>query len=121
MTAASTDKGANSRMVRLPKTSRESMSRPRLSVPNGYLAEGPVLIALESWASGLWGAITGAKMATRIQKTTIVRPIIATREPRITEKVSHRRRPALARLVLLMLSGTMAPPYEYRMRGLRNV
>ena len=105
------------------------MSRPSLSVPSRWVADGPWLIALESWAVALCGAIRGAKIATRIQKTTIARPMVATRDLKMIERPLQRpltgfaRRGGILPWVCLL---SCASPYGmfdhvYRIRGLRKV
>src|SRR3712207_9419348 len=54
--------------MRLPMMIRLNMSRKRLSVPNGYAAEGG-LSRGKPTRSAAWGAITGAKIASRISRT----------------------------------------------------
>ncbi len=54
-------------------------------------------MALESCASGSWGAMSGAKMATSTQKTTIASPITATGERKMMAKLSQACLKALGR------------------------
>ena len=70
------------RETRPPQMIRERMSRPRSSVPSQWWALGAALMARRSWALGLCGATSGAKMAARIITTRKTRPATAQQSDR---------------------------------------
>ena len=61
--------GVTIRMSLDPTRTRESTSRPRLSVPNQCAPDGPVLLNSSCCASGLYGAIERPKIAQTTQNT----------------------------------------------------
>ena len=63
--AISTDTTPASRLARAPNTTRDSTSRPFSSVPIQCASDGALRIAVQLVAIGSYGAISGAKIATR--------------------------------------------------------
>ncbi|MNW04284.1 hypothetical protein D3C71_2003510 [compost metagenome] len=59
---------------RAPKTSRDSMSRPSVSVPNQCAAEGGSSRSPSDWAAGSASGSSGAPSATIAMKPTMTRP-----------------------------------------------
>src|SRR5262249_11439107 len=102
--------------TRAPQMTRESVSRPRSSVPNGCAQLGALRIALQLVAFGSAGASQGAASATITKASTTSRPPTAggrrarrrqatrTRSPRI----APARGPAASTAVAGALSGLIA-------------
>src|SRR5258706_643320 len=65
--------------ARVPQMTRESTSRPISSVPNQWAAVGALRTALQLVASGSYGAIHDAKIASATKKTTTASPTMAPR------------------------------------------
>src|SRR6185437_13002942 len=66
--------GVTIRMSRAPTMTRESTSRPRLSVPNQCAPDGGLLLNSSCCASGLYGAIACPKSAQTTQNTMMIAP-----------------------------------------------
>jgi hypothetical protein len=62
----------NSRVRRPPCRTRDNTSRPNLSVPSRYCADGSESGVPTSWRAGSWGAIQGAAHAS-----TTIPPVMA--------------------------------------------
>src|SRR3954447_6320779 len=68
--------GVTTRMSRAPTRTRDSTSRPRVSVPNQCALDGPVLLNSSCCSSGLYGAIACPKIAQNTQNTMMTAPIM---------------------------------------------
>src|SRR5436190_15635212 len=66
--------GVTTRMSLAPTMTRESTSRPRLSVPNQCAPDGGLLLNSSCCASGLYGAIACPKSAQTTQNTMMIAP-----------------------------------------------
>ena len=71
--AATTSSTASGSVIRAPYSTRRNTSRPSSSVPNQCAADGAARIA-NFCASGLYGAISGAKIAISTQTPITARP-----------------------------------------------
>src|SRR5688500_16564339 len=71
------------------------MSRPKLSTPTGHFALGAARIAVESCAFGSYGAMNGAKTASKIIVISTIAPAIA------PELLLRRRSASCVRLLEL--------------------
>ena len=67
---------ASGSVIRAPYSTREKTSRPSSSVPNQFAADGGARIG-NFCASGLSGAMSGAKIAITIQAPITIRPVRA--------------------------------------------
>src|SRR6185437_6371003 len=74
--AIATTEVATSMEIRVPKMTRERISRPNSSVPNQWVAEGPSRRACRWMAAGSKGAIQGAKMASAANIANKIKPKI---------------------------------------------
>src|SRR5262249_20101224 len=79
--ASSTAKTPASIETRAPQTTREKQSRPRSSVPNGWLHVGAFRIWPQSVLTGSLVAIHGAKIATPRNPSTTRPPTTASGRP----------------------------------------
>src|SRR5882724_13547129 len=79
--------------MRLPQTTREKVSRPRSSVPNGCATVGALRICFQSVCSGSTPAIHGAPIAIATKKSTTAAPIADAGRRRACRQ-ARRKRPA---------------------------
>src|SRR5438477_2888518 len=78
--------------MRVPHTTREKLSRPRSSVPKGWVHVGGLRISPQSVLRGSAIAIQGAPMAAAEKRSTTTAP--ATAGGRRRARGQPRRRPA---------------------------
>ena len=67
--AISTEGNATSSATRVPYRTRERLSRPRESVPSRWFQLGPASMWVTLIVSGLYGEMSGAKIAARTRRT----------------------------------------------------
>ena len=94
---------------RAPNSSRDRMSRPRLSVPSRNSPDGGRYFLATSTPLGSCGAISGASRAAAARATTRITPSIAVRSRRSTRQM-WLARPELGRQRPVAPSGVVWVP-----------
>src|SRR5215510_2835175 len=89
-TARTTETSPASSETRVPQMTRESTSRPTLSVPRRCTPFGRASVLPRFCASGSYGATSGAARATRIASSITAAPNGASRAPAARRKTFQR-------------------------------
>src|SRR5712664_2984053 len=90
-TASATETRPATRETRVPQITRESTSRPTLSVPRRLARPGRASVLPRFCASGSYGASSGAASATSAASSTTAAPNGASRARAARRRTSHRR------------------------------